>query len=360
MCPAALTRTSKPARRVFAIAALLLASALVIGAAHGYERDKSDLVVLRNGNSVNGDIVSLEYGMLSLKTNNMGTVRIEWPAIKSVSSKFAFAVEQVGGRKSYGIISTSDDGAILVVGVGEGAARIPMSDVERLSRYSASFWNRINGNLAVGFTYTKASETSVGSVNLSAFYRSTLTDTSLTFSSNTTKTADGTETFRALLSTTVIFVRQSRNFWGLVGSLERDQELGIDARLVGGAVLGRRLLQMSYMEVTGIAGLVVAQESITSNPQQQTSLEGVVGVEWRVFKFSDPETSLTLGIALYPSLTENDRYRGNGNVSLTHKIAGDFTLGLTGYWAADSHPPDPTAAKSDYGLTFNIGYEFGQ
>jgi hypothetical protein len=223
-----------------------------------------------------------------------------------------------------------------------------------------SFWNRINGNLAVGFSYTKASETSVGSVNLNAYYRSTLTDTSLAFSSNTTKTPEGGETYRALLSTTIIFVRQSRNFWGLVGSLERDQELGIDARLVGGAVVGRRLLQMSYTEVTGVAGLVVAQESITSNPEQQTSLEGVLGLEWRVFKFTDPETSLTLGLAFYPSLTENDRYRGNGNLSLTHKIAGDFTLGLTGYLSADSHPPDPTAARVDYGLTFNIGYEFGQ
>ena len=57
------------------------------------------------------------------------------------------------------------------------------------------------------------------------------------------------------------------------------------------------------MEVTGISGVVVAQESITSNPQQQTSAEGLVGLEWRVYKFSDPETSLTLGIALYPSLT---------------------------------------------------------
>jgi hypothetical protein len=145
-----------------------------------------------------------------------------------------------------------------------------------------------------------------------------------------------------------------------VGSAERDQALGIDARLVGGAVLGRRFIQMSFTEVTGIAGLVVAQEAITGNPEQQTSLEALIGVEWRIFKFSDPETSLTLGLSLYPSLTESNRYRGNGNLSLTHKISGDFTLGLTGYWAADSHPPDPTAEKSDYGLTFNIGYSFGQ
>lgn len=343
-----------------AIYAALLAGMLACGQAWGYERDKSDVVTLRNGDHISGDIISLEYGKLTLKTDKAGTVYVEWPAVRSVTSKFAFAVERRGGAKSYGVIHTSSDGANLLVGTGDQAVQIPMLDVEALARYSPSFWDRINGNLAVGFTYTKASDTTVGSINLNSFYRSSTLDGTLNFSSNTTRTSSGDDTYRALLSTTLQFVRQSRNFWGLVGSLERDQSLGINARLTAGAVLGRQFVQISFMQVTGIAGVVVAQESITDNPEQQTSLEGILGASWRVFKFSDPETSLTLGIAVYPSLTESSRYRGNGNLTLTHKIAGDFTLGLTAYWTADTHPPDPTAEKSDYGLTFNIGYEFGQ
>jgi len=349
-------------RRIRELAAhvLLLTALLACRTSWAYDRDKSDVVTMRNGNVLTGDIIALEYGTLTLKTDHMGTIYIEWPAIRSVASKFAFATERRGGEKSYGPISTSPDGTTLLVGAGDAAAQIPMEDVERLSRYSQTFWNRINGNLAVGFSYTKASDTSVGSVNLNAYYRSTTIDASVAFSSNTTKTGDGADTFRAELSSTVIFVRQSRNFWGLVGSLERDQELGIDARLVGGAVVGRRLLQRSITELTGVIGFVVAQESSTSNEGQQTSMEGLLGAQWRVFKFSDPETSVTLGVQLYPSLTEAHRFRGSSNLSLTHKIAGDFTLGLTGYWSADSHPPDPAAAKSDYGVTFNLGYSFGE
>jgi hypothetical protein len=349
-----------PWTRRVAIAAALLASILACPALWAYDRDKSDVVTLRNGDHLSGDIVALEFGMLTLKTDKAGTVYIEWPAVRSVSSKFAFAVERLGGAKFYGVIATSADGTNLEVGAGESTARIPMADVERMSRYSLTFWNRINGNLAVGFTYTKASDTTVGSVNLNSYYRSQSIDGTLSFNSNTTKTSSGGDTYRAALTSTVLFLRQSRNFWGLVGSLERDQELGIDARLVGGAVLGRSFVQTSYMELIGAAGLVVDQEAISGNPEEQTSLEGILTAYWRVFKFTDPKTSLTLGIALYPSLTESNRYRGNGNLSLTHKVAGDFTLGLTAYWSADSHPPDPTAQKSDYGLTFNIGYEFGQ
>jgi len=338
----------------------LFAGALACAPASAYDRDKSDIVELRNGNHLTGDIVSMEYGTLTLKTDQMGTLRIEWPAVRSVSSKYAFALAQTGGAKFYGILATTPDGTAVTVTEGESVHRIPIAQVERLSRYSQTFWNRINGNLAVGYSFTKASDTSVGSVNLNSYYNSTAVDASLSVSANTTKTQGGEDTFRAIVSSTVIFVQQSRNFWGLVGSAESDQTLGIDSRLLGGAVVGRRLVQMPYMEVTGLTGVVVAQESITSNPDQQTSAEGLVGLEWRVYKFSDPETSLALGVALYPSLTEKDRYRGNGHFSLTHKIAGDFTLGVTGYWTADSHPPDPTAHKSDYGVTLDLGYTFGE
>ena len=351
--------TNFAAQRAGSICLALFASLLLGGPAFGYDRDKSDVVIMRNGDHMSGDIVSLEYGTLTLKTDKAGTVYIEWPSVRSVSSKFAFAVERIGGTKFYGAITTSLDGAQLVIGTGDAAAQIRMADVERISRYSLSFWNRINGNLSVGFTYTRASDTTVGSVNLVSYYRSSTVEGALNFSSNTTKTESGGDTYRAALSGNMLFVTQSRNFWGLVGSLERDQELGIDARLVAGPVLGRKFLQRSYTSLTGVAGLVVDQESITGNSEAHTSLEAVLGANWRVFKFTDPETKLTLGVFLYPSLTESGRYRGNGNLSLTHKIAGDFTLGVTAYFSADSHPPDPTAAKSDYGLTLNLGYSFG-
>jgi hypothetical protein len=200
---------------------VMIVCALFCAPASAYDRDKSDVVVLRNGNYLTGDILSLEYGTLSLKTDQMGTLRIEWPAVRSVSSKFAFAVERIGGAKYYGVITTSDDGSTMLVTGQDGVVQVKIDEVERLSRYSLSFWNRISGNLAVGFTYTKANDTTVGSINLDADYRSTAVESSLSFSSNTTKTHDGGDSYRALLSSSVMFLRQSRNFWGLVGPTGR-------------------------------------------------------------------------------------------------------------------------------------------
>jgi hypothetical protein len=339
---------------------VLFASVLVCGLAWGYARDKTDVVVLRNGDRISGDILSLEFGILALSTDNMSTLSIEWPAVRSVTSKFGFAIERRDGTKYHGVIATSADGADLMVQSEEGEARIPMDEVERISRFSPRFWDRINGALSVGFSYTKSSSIQVGSVNFNANYRSTTVDSNLAFSANTTKDSSGMTTNRALLTGGVQFLRQSRNFWGLLGSLERDQALGIDARLLAGAALGRRFVQTPFTELTGIAGIVGTEEWIVNEPEPKASVEAVVGGSWQVFKFIEPKTRLDLGLYVFPSLTESGRYRSTGNLALTHKFPHDVTLGLTGYLSYDNQPPEPTAEKSDYGVTLNVGYTFGQ
>jgi hypothetical protein len=351
-----------PRRSLRAVAAVLLLLGNLLGGrlAWGYERDKTDVVTLRNGDHISGDIHSLEFGILTLSTDNMSSLSIEWPAVRSVTSKFEFAVERRDGSKYYGVIATSADGADLVIQSGGGSVRFPMSEVERISRFSSRFWDRISGGLSVGFSYSKSSSIQVGNVNFNADYRSTAIDSSLAFSSNTTKDSSGSTTDRQLLSGAVQFLRQSRNFWGLLGSLERDQSLGIDARLTAGAGIGRRFLQTSFSELTGVVGLVGTEEWIVDKSEPRASVEAVAGGSWQVFKFIEPKTRLNLSLYVFPSLTESGRYRSTGDLSLTHKFPHDVTVGLTGYLSYDNQPPEPGAEKSDYGLTFNLGYTFGQ
>jgi hypothetical protein len=339
---------------------LLLWSTLSCGLARGYARDKSDVVVLRNGDRISGDIHSLEFGILTLSTDNMSTLSIEWPAVRSVTSKFEFAIERDDGSKYHGAIATSEDGADLVVTGAAGTVRIPMTQLERIWRFSPNFWDRINGGLSVGFSYSKSSAIQVSNVNFNANYRSTKIDSSLAFSSNTSKDSSGTTTNRDLLSANVQFLQQSRNFWGLLGSLERDQSLGIDARLVAGAGVGRRFLQTTFSELTGVVGLVGTEEWIVDQSEPRASVEAVLGGSWQVFRFIDPKTRLNLSLYVFPSLTEQGRYRSTGDLSLTHKFPHDITVGLTGYLSYDNQPPEPGAEKSDYGVTFNLGYTFGQ
>jgi hypothetical protein len=97
---------------------------------------------------------------------------------------------------------------------------------------------------------------------------------------------------------------------------------------------------------------------VTGEESGQQSMEGVIGVSWRVFRFSDPETTLTSSAVYYPSITESNRYRGSADVSLRQEIIEDFYIDLSVYYDYDSQPPGEDPVKDDFGIVTSIGYSF--
>ena len=77
------THTGRGRRPNTKLLVLILLNSFLWGTAWGFDRDKSDVVTLRRGDRIYGDIVSLQYGLLTVKTDNMGTLSIEWPAVRS-------------------------------------------------------------------------------------------------------------------------------------------------------------------------------------------------------------------------------------------------------------------------------------
>ena len=103
---------------------------------------------------------------------------------------------------------------------------MPMQDVTRLSQVETSFWDRINGTLAVGFNYTKSSDISVSSLSFTSTYRSQRFESTLNASAISTKSPETGTTDRDQLSYTMLFPRPNNNFWMLLSALERKVAAG--------------------------------------------------------------------------------------------------------------------------------------
>jgi hypothetical protein len=115
--------------------------------AQAADRDNTDVVVLKNGDRVTGEIEQLEYGLVRLSTDDMGTINIEWGAIASIDSKYVFDVQVVGGLRHSGLIGTSDDGSELVIR-DEGSGRsVAVADVVRIG-LEPGFWQRLSGSMS--------------------------------------------------------------------------------------------------------------------------------------------------------------------------------------------------------------------
>ena len=342
----------------FLFAAMLLS----VFPAHA-QRANTDVVTLKNGDHVTGEILQLEYGLLRLETDDMGTINIEWSAIADIQSAYTFEVQVVGGIRHAGMIDTSDDGSELVIR-DEGTGRsVALASVVRIEELETGFWQRLSGSMSVGLNYTKSTGIRTGNINISSAYQGDEIKATLDISAAETSSQDTDTSERENITSTVQFQRERPSFVMLLNTLERNDELGIDARLTTGAGIARYFAQDQDSEIMLFAGAVANQEWTDSGDgafdedETQSSVEGALGATWRIFRFGDPDVSLSSSAFLYPSITESGRHRGNLDVSLRREIISDLFFDISFYESYDSDPPSG-GETTDYGFVTSLGYKF--
>jgi hypothetical protein len=349
--------------RTAVLGGLLVASS-VLGAFPAYaQRDNTDVITLKNGDRVTGEILQLEYGLLRLETDDMGIINIEWSAIVDIQSRYTFDVQIAGGIRHAGVIDTSDDGTELVIR-DEGSGRsVALASVVRIEELETGFWKRLSGSMAVGFDYAKSTGIRTGNINISSAYQGDEIKATLDISAAETSSPDTETSERENLTSTVQFQRERPSFVMLLNTLERNDELGIDARLTTGAGIARYFAQDQDSEIMLFAGAVANQEwtdegdGALEEDETHQSIEGALGATWRIFRFGDPDVSLSSSAFLYPSFTESGRHRGNLDVSLRREIISDLFFDISFYESYDSDPPSG-AETTDYGFVTSLGYKF--
>ncbi|HMN45499.1 MAG TPA: DUF481 domain-containing protein [Povalibacter sp.] len=346
-----------PIRQTACVFALLTSAALLSTPVEA--REKVDVIYVKNGDRVTGEIISLEYGELSVKTDSLGTLSIEWPDVTSIESRQGFILEDLHGGRYYGTLATDVSAKRLTIAEEGGVpAQLALLDVTRISPGEATFLSRLQGSFSVGFDYTKSSDITTISGAMDLSYRAPAFAWALSADVNTTKDPNQGTLDRDTLSYSYQWLRPNRRFWAGLTSLERNEETGIEARWTLGGGLGMYFVQTPRSELSGVIGLAATKEWATGEETSQESLEGLLGGTWRIFKFNTPKVSLNASLVVYPSITESGRYRTTGNLSLRREIVSDFYLDLSLYQSYDSHPPDATAEKDDYGITTSLGYSF--
>ena len=65
---------------------------------------KVDVIVLGNGTRIVGELRSMSRGRLELKTDDMGTLQIEWGNVVQVTAPEYFEVEEMSGRLRFGAL----------------------------------------------------------------------------------------------------------------------------------------------------------------------------------------------------------------------------------------------------------------
>ncbi len=344
--------------RVALLPSLALAAALLTATPTALA-EKTDVVYLRNGDRVTCEIKNLERGQLKVSTDSMSTVYIEWKDILRVSSKELYIVELEDGSRLEGRLADTDATSQLRLQRKEGEQLIDMATVVWLDplKIEGARVERWDGSVSAGFDASKANSDQSLSASFDARRRAE--DFQLNLAASVySRSQDGTEdSLRANVSVVYRGLLENRWYWAGLGSLERNDELGMDLRTLGGAGYGRFLVQTGRSLWSATGGLAVVNEQRAGDEDAETNVEAFLSTDYEFFTYDTPKTTLSTSLTVFPSLTDSGRVRANLDFALRRELVKDLFVELSVYDSYDSEPPED-GEKNDYGIVTSLGYTF--
>ncbi len=332
-----------------ALALLLSSSAPALAA-------RTDIVVLRNGDKLTCEVVQMRLGKLQVKTDDAGTIAIEWDKVASVTTVDQYEITMHDGSQLLGRLRPGAAArTIQVDGIG-GVSTPSMIDVAEFTRIKTTFWQRIDGSVDLGGSYTKSSGVADVSFNAQAQYRRPAYAFNVTFSTNLTHQQEAANTSRYSLTTTYSRYRRE---WivSTLGLFEGNRDLGFLFRGTAAESFGRYLVRAKHAEWLLAGGLAAGRENPVDG-SSVTNFDALVATSLSVFTYDFPTTQLDFGLLVFPSLDDPGRVRINADGKFKREIFKDFFVSLSGYDTYDNRPKSAAAKENDFGGSLSFGWSF--
>lgn len=319
--------------------------------------DKTDVVFLKNGDRITCEVKALERGRLTVKTDSMGTISIEWDEVDRLASLQHLEVELETGEKYFGTLDQEPVAGKVRIVSEDGDAELEMPTVVRMVPIEESRWKRLDGSLDFGFGFTSANNSSQFTLGSEVRQRTRSFLRTGRLSSTLIDQEDGERTRRQSLDGGVLRFLANRNFVGGNLQFQKNEELGLDLRSLVAIGFGRHAVQTNTKEFSVFGGLALNQEKFEGT-ESSSSTEALGGFQFAMFKFDDPETDVRVNLFVYPSLSESGRVRAEFDARLRREIVKDFFFTISVYDSYDSDPPIEGIETNDYGLNSSIGWSF--
>lgn len=319
---------------------------------------KNDTIVHINGNILLGEIKKLDNGIISFKMDGMGTIKFQLDKVETFSSKKHFQVIMGQGKQYYGSFDTCGISRNVYVNLLNGKDKLAIEDIIELYPIKKNFWLRTSGVFSLGFNFSKgsniASLTSSGKLS----YRNRTTYSSVTWSENTTVQSDTISSNKTDLALNVQQLLKRSWYLGFTGEASSNSELGYDLRVLTGLSVINYLLQNYHNRFYVSLGTSGNREWSVGKAEPTDNLEGLLGLNYHFFKYTDPEINISSYVNTYPNFTTAGRWRVNYYLDLKVEVINNFNVGVNFYYDYDNKPISLEASKSDYGITTTFSYSF--
>lgn len=338
-------------RKLLFYLALICFSTLTVRA------QKNDTIYLRNGDRITGELKKFEYGLLDLSTDAMKTISIEFDRINSIHSSKFFEIRMKSGEKFFGHLQKSD--VLSTVNVITVTDTLPkrLWDIILIVPIKRTFFQKIDGSLDLGLSYTKASDVFQYSLNFNLTHRTNFYSTR--FELESILTDDGEKkTNNSTLGLDVTHYLPNKWFTSIIAQGQQNTELNLDYRLQAGYGVGYDIARTNVIRFYALGGLLVNQEHTIDIDDTSQNIEALLKLKLKWFKYRHPKIDVSSNFNTYTSITSFGRVRLEYNLSSKFEIVKDLFLNLQLYDYYDNETSDGSKANNDWGIITSIGFTF--
>lgn len=331
-----------------------------------FARDKTDVVVLQNGDRLTCEIQGLEMGVLYVALDYVdGSIPVQWSKVATLKSSHLFIVNTQDGSAYTGALDTgrgSNDGSpmLSVRPASEEEVTLPALQVIKMNETSKTFWHRFEGTVSFGAVYSKGNQNTQYSLSSDAEYPREQWGAEATYSSNLSSSSGTNVATRnnANLTGYHLLPRPIYFYGGLSDFLQSsEQGIGLQTTLGGG--IGKYLKNGRNARISVMGGLAwqgtdYKHEDLTQTHQNVAT--AFIAGDLRFFKFS--ATNLNLNATLFPVLSDPGRVRFTTNDTYYVKLFSNLKWNLSFYGNWDNRPPH-NFAGADYGSSSGLSWSYG-
>lgn len=325
-------------------------------------KNVDDVVVLKNGDRLTGEIKGLQSGELRFKSAYMAeAVRLDWTKVERLESKSTFMIWLVDGKLVTDVIrllpANSSEVANFAIGNADQTIRVHQLDVIRIAPADTRFWKRLEGSIDFGFSFTSGNDQYQTQLAATTTYRTGDHSFTASVDSAFSGQTEGTSLTRNQFNFNYRKQLTPRWYVGGIFDLLRSDQQSLKLRTSAGALAGRNLTQTEHTRLSVFGGILGTRENYSEplGRPKSTNADAIMGADFATFRFNS--TDIRSRFSLFPSLTTPGRTRLQVTSDLRIKIVKDLWWGFHVYENFDSKPP-VRADKNDLGVSTSLGWKF--
>jgi len=341
----------------------ILLSCVLLLAATLFARESTDVIVMKNGDHLTGEIKGLNAGVLYISMKYiLGTSSVQWSEVAQLESKQLFLVKTEDGSVYTGTLNTSNTPEarpvqIEVAETPEKEVVIDSSRIVQMDMTSEKFFQRFNGYINTGIIYSKGNQSTQYNLGSELTYPRERWAAGLSYNSTLSSSTGASASTRNQLDVDVFrLLRWNNWFYEGLGTFLQSSEQGITRQGTYGGGVGRFLKNTNSARISVLAGFAGQNTDYAQNTASQSLAAGLLAANVQFFRFN--RTNGDLRAALLPAISEPGRVKFNLNATYYIKLTGNLSWNVSFYGNWDNRPPNGLSG-SDYGSSSGLSWTFG-